>query len=58
MHRCDAIGLRNREKQRGHDQDGGIDIHKGSHKEEQDIDHDEKPELGGDIAGNRIGKEV
>ena len=53
-----SIGLCHWQQKRGHNQDGGIDIHKGSHEQEDDIDHQKKTNAAADIFGNQVGEKV
>ena len=58
MDGVNSIGLCHWQQKRGHNQDGGIDIHKGSHEQEDDIDHQKKTNAAADIFGNQVGEKV
>lgn len=54
----DAVGLGNRQQQRGHDKDGSVNIHEGSHEQEQHIDQNKEGNTAVNVGDDQVGEEV
>ena len=57
MDGADAVSLRHGQQQRGHDEDGGVNVHECAHEDEQDVDHQQEAPAAGDVGRDQVGQE-